>query len=82
MKFSKFSEKVVINLTNGEVLGNTCDLEFNTNDFEIRSFIVEARKSLFHRLCPFFHRRRSITISVEEIEFIGNDVILVRIRRK
>lgn len=82
MKFSKLSEKVVINISTGEVLGNTCDLEFDTHDFEIRNFIVQPRRSFFQRCFPWFCRSRSVIISIEDIEFIGNDVVLIRMRRK
>lgn len=73
---------MVIDVLSGELLGFIHDLEFEVRNYQIRFFDVEQKKGCMEKLCPWLFKPRSVRIEVENIESIGNDVILVRTRRK
>lgn len=73
---------MVIDILSGEMLGFISDLDFELRNYQIRFFDVEQKKGCMEKLCPWLFKPQSIRVEVENIESIGNDVILVRTRRK
>lgn len=81
MKYSSISKKTVVNVVNGDILGEINDLEFNRNDFVIRNFIVKPRGKLITIICPFLFQKESVVIKTCEIVSMGSDIILVKIKQ-
>lgn len=82
MKLSKMQCKVVVDLMSGEMLGFISDVEFELRNYQIRYFDVEPKRRCVEKICPWLFKTRTIRIHVDQIESIGNDVILVRVRKK
>ncbi len=73
MNLSDLQDKDMVNLTDGKRIGNIIDAIVN-NDGKLESLVVQKRK--FFR----FFSNNDIKISWNEIEKIGEDVILVRLK--
>lgn len=67
-------DKEVINLTDGQRLGFITDADIDVNTGQVVCFIIEGRRKLFGIL----GKEPDISIKWEEIEKIGEDIILVR----
>ena len=65
--------KEVVNICNGECLGNVCDIEFDTCCANIISLIIYGRPKLFGLL----GKEDDIIIKWQNIQCIGEDAILV-----
>lgn len=67
--------KEIINIKTGERLGYVDDIEFDTDDSTIKSFIVYGRARLFGLL----GRDDDIIITCDDIEIIGVDTLLISV---
>lgn len=74
MRLSDLQNKDVVNVTDGKLVGSIIDVLIE-NDGTLDSLIVEKSKFLI----SIFTTRNEIEIKWQQIEKIGEDVILVRI---
>lgn len=74
MLFSQIAAKDVVNVINGEILGNVNDLEIEPNSGQIFCIYIDRRFGLLNSL---FGRREQIRIPWDQIVKIGEDVIIV-----
>lgn len=74
MRLSELQHKDVVNVKEGTKIGNIIDVEIN-GDGKLDGLIVEKSKFLISR----FTTKNEILIKWEQIEKIGEDVILVSI---
>lgn len=73
---SELREKEVINIENGEKLGFIDDVEFETERERIAAFVIFGRKRLYGLL----GKDKDLVITCEQIQLIGTDTVLVRIK--
>ncbi len=74
MRLSDLQNKSVINLIDGKNIGNIIDI--NVDDAgKTTGLIVEKHKFII----SYFSSKKEITIKWEQIEKIGEDVILVKV---
>lgn len=74
MRLSELQHKDVVNIKEGTKIGNIIDLEID-EDGKLNGLIVEKSKFLISR----FTTKNEVSIKWEQIEKIGEDVILVSI---
>ena len=74
---SSLRYKDIINLCDGTNLGNPDDFEFNSCDGRITALIVEGKKGIFG-----IGSTNDIIIPWCKIECIGDDAILVRLKKE
>lgn len=74
MRLSELQNKTVINLIDGKKIGNIIDLSIDEKG-NATSLIVEKHRFLI----SYFSSQKEISIRWEQIEKIGEDVILVRV---
>ena len=74
MRLSELQNKTVINLIDGKKIGNIIDLSIDEKG-NATSLIVEKLRFLI----SYFSSQKEISIRWEQIEKIGEDVILVRV---
>ena len=74
MRLSELQNKTVINLIDGKNIGNIIDLSIDENGNAI-GLIVEKHKFLI----SYFSSQKEMSIKWEQIEKIGEDVILVKV---
>lgn len=74
MRLSDLQNKDVVNVTDGKLVGSIIDVLIE-NDGTLDSLIVEKSKFLI----SIFTTRNEIEIKWQQIEKIGEDVILVRV---
>lgn len=67
-------EKEVINLTDGSRLGHVGDIEIDSCSGKVVAIVIFGKA----KLCGFGGRGKDIKILWEQIEVIGDDIILVR----
>lgn len=72
MRLSEIQNKDVINLNTGVKVGNIIDVKVNPDTGKIESFILERKK-----FASLFSSNEEIEIYFEQINKIGEDVILV-----
>jgi YlmC/YmxH family sporulation protein len=65
--------KEVINIRNGNRLGYIDDVEIDTSDGKVLSFIIYGRTRFF----GLFGREDDVLIKCEDIQIIGRDTVLV-----
>lgn len=70
---AELKNKEIINIKNGARLGYVDDLEFDTDDASIKSFIIYGRARLFGLL----GRDDDIILTCDDIEIIGVDTVLI-----
>ena len=75
MRLSELQNKDVINITDGKKVGNIIDIAIENNG-RMTSLIVEKSKFFV----SMFSNKNEIEIKWEQIEKIGEDVILVTIK--
>ena len=66
------TRKEVINIRNGNSLGNIGDVEVNTCNGHLVAIVLYPR-----RMMPFFGRNEEFRICWEDIKVIGEDTVLV-----
>lgn len=74
MRLSDLQNKTVINLLDGKNIGNIIDLSIDESGKAI-GLIVEKRRFII----SFFTNKKEVNIKWDQIEKIGEDVILVNI---
>ena len=74
MRLSELQNKTVVNLIDGKNIGNIIDLNIDDKGNAI-GLIVEKHKFLI----SYFSSKKEFSISWDQIEKIGEDVILVKI---
>jgi len=72
MRLSELQEKDIVNIINGKNLGKIIDVTVENG--KMYNLIIESKKNFFN----FLNNREEITIRWENIEKIGEDVILVK----
>ncbi|WP_075877241.1 PRC-barrel domain-containing protein [Merdibacter massiliensis] len=77
MRFSELANKDVINVGNGELLGQVHDVEFDET-YRIRILYVSLQLTGIRRIFPWLFTNEEQMIHIEEIVRIGKDVILIK----
>ena len=72
MRLSDLQSKKIISIVSGKNIGNIIDVDVR-NDGKIESFIIEQNKGLF-----LLNREGNLRVFWDDIEKIGEDVILIR----
>ncbi|MCL2055254.1 MAG: YlmC/YmxH family sporulation protein [Oscillospiraceae bacterium] len=70
---SEMRAKEVINVKTGARLGYVDDLEFDTSDASVNSFLVYGRSRFFGLL----GRDEDLVIKCKDIQLVGEDTVLV-----
>ncbi len=78
MRMSDLREKEVINICDGEKLGNVCDVEFEVKTGRIQCLIIPGPCKVFGIL----GRDQEYIIPYQQIQRIGSDVILVEVEQE
>lgn len=76
MRLSDLQNKNLVNTTDGKNIGNIVDVNIDYKSGNINSFIIESKTNMFR----FLNKDRDMEVRWEEIEKIGEDVILVNIK--
>ena len=74
MRLSDLQNKTVINLIDGKNIGNIIDLNINDKG-EATGLVVEKHKFII----SYFSSKKEMIIKWDQIEKIGEDVILVKV---
>ena len=74
LRLSELQNKNVINLIDGKNIGNIIDVNVN-DEGEIAGLIIEKHKFFI----SFFTSKKEFSIKWDNIEKIGEDVILVKV---
>lgn len=78
MRLSELREKEVINICDGERLGNVCDIDFEVKTGRICNLIIPGPC----RIWGILGRDQEYIVPYEQIQRIGTDVILVEAERE
>ena len=76
MRLSELQNKNLVNTSDGKNIGNIVDVNIDYKSGNINSFIIESKTNMF----KFLNKDRDMEVRWEEIEKIGEDVILVNIQ--
>ncbi|MBP3799657.1 MAG: YlmC/YmxH family sporulation protein [Bacilli bacterium] len=76
MRLSDLQNKNLVNTSDGKNIGNIVDVNIDYKSGNINSFIIESKTNMF----KFLNKDRDMEVRWEEIEKIGEDVILVNIK--
>ena len=76
MRLSDLQSKDIVNITTGKNIGSIIDVNINHASGTIESLVIESSKGFFSG----FNRESDTLISWQNIEKIGEDVILVHIK--
>lgn len=76
MRLSDLQNKNLVNTSDGKNIGNIIDVNIDYKSGNINSFIIESKTNMF----KFLNKDRDMEVRWEEIEKIGEDVILVNIK--
>ena len=77
MRICELREKEVINICDGEKLGNVCDIEFEERTGKIIALIIPGPC----KILGIIGRDQEYIIPYECVQRIGADVVLVEIER-
>ncbi|MFW5998239.1 MAG: YlmC/YmxH family sporulation protein [bacterium] len=77
VKRSQLKLKDVIDVNRGKRVGYIEDVDIDLNTGKIKAFIIPSTKNIFLRL---FSQTEDIEIQWEDIDKIGEDVILVNLK--
>ena len=78
MRLSELREKEVINICDGERLGNVCDIDFEVKTGRICNLIIPGPC----RIWGILGRDQEYIVPYEQIQRIGTDVIVVEAERE
>lgn len=70
---AELRNKEIINIRNGARMGYVDDIEFDTDDSMIKSFIIYGRTRFFGLL----GRDDDIILTCDDIEIVGMDTVLI-----
>lgn len=76
MRLSELQNKNLVNVSNGKNIGNIIDVNIDYESGNIKSFIIESKGSIL----TFLNKDNDMEVKWQDIERIGEDVILVNIR--
>ncbi len=76
MRLSDLQNKNLVNTSDGKNIGNIIDVNIDYKSGNINSFIIESKTNMF----KFLNKDRDMEVRWDEIEKIGEDVILVNIK--
>lgn len=74
VKTSELRQLDVINLEDGRILGNVCDVDLDPDTGDVRFLILERPEYGLHR----FFKHDDLEIPWEDVVLIGIDVVIVR----
>ena len=78
MRICEIREKEVINICDGEKLGNVCDIEFEERTGKIIALIIPGPC----KILGIIGRDQEYIIPYECVQRIGADVVLVEVERE
>ncbi len=78
IKTSELRDLDVINIEDGRILGNVCDVDLDPESGQLRALILESPRTGFFR----FFRQEDYELPWDEVELVGVDVVLVMTRTK
>lgn len=78
MRICDLREKEVINICDGEKLGNVCDVEFEVKTGRILNLVIPGPC----KVLGILGRDQEFIIPYSQIQRIGSDVILVEVERE
>lgn len=76
MRLSDLQNKNLVNINTGKNIGNIIDVNIDYEKGYIKTLVIESRGNGF----SFFNKEMDSEIKWEDIEKIGEDVILVNIK--
>lgn len=76
MRLSELQNKNLVNISNGKNIGNIIDVNIDYQSGNIKSFIIESKGSIL----TFLNKDNDMEVKWNDIEKIGEDVILVNMR--
>lgn len=78
MRVCELREKEVINICDGERLGNVCDVDFEVKTGRIQNLIIPGPC----KVLGILGRDHEYIVPYSQIQRIGTDVILVEVERE
>jgi len=78
MRLSELQNKNLVNVSNGKNIGNIIDVNIDYQSGNIKSFIIESKGSIL----TFLNKDNDMEVKWNDIQKIGEDVILVNMRWK
>ena len=78
MRLSELQNKNLVNVSNGKNIGNIIDVNIDYQSGNIKSFIIESKGSIL----TFLNKDNDMEVKWNDIQKIGEDVILVNMRLK
>ena len=76
MRLSELQNKNLVNVSNGKNIGNIIDVYIDYQSGNIKSFIIESKGSIL----TFLNKDNDMEVKWNDIQKIGEDVILVNMR--
>ena len=76
MRLSELQNKNLVNVSNGKNIGNIIDVNIDDQSGNIKSFIIESKGSIL----TFLNKDNDMEVKWNDIQKIGEDVILVNMR--
>ena len=76
MRLSELHNKNLVNVSNGKNIGNIIDVNIDYQSGNIKSFIIESKGSIL----TFLNKDNDMEVKWNDIQKIGEDVILVNMR--
>ena len=76
MRLSELQNKNLVNVSNGKNIGNIIDVNIDYQSGNIKSFIIESKG----RILKFLNKDNDMEVKWNDIQKIGEDVILVNMR--
>ena len=76
MRLSELQNKNLVNVSNGKNIGNIIDVNIDYQSGNIKSFIIESKGSIL----TFSNKDNDMEVKWNDIQKIGEDVILVNMR--
>lgn len=76
MRLSDLQNKNLVNINTGKNIGNIVDVNVDYDSGKIKTLIIESKGNTF----SFFNKEMDLEIKWEDIEKIGEDVILVNVK--
>ena len=76
MRLSELQNRNLVNVSNGKNIGNIIDVNIDYQSGNIKSFIIESKGSIL----TFLNKDNDMEVKWNDIQKIGEDVILVNMR--
>ena len=76
MRLSELQNKNLVNVSNGKNIGNIIEVNIDYQSGNIKSFIIESKGSIL----TFLNKDNDMEVKWNDIQKIGEDVILVNMR--